>query len=620
MRYLLLLLTLGVARAQKAPAGCRVLATDADWPAPDVWKAELKGTEPIESGVKKHPNFIYEASRVEHVQRAVRFAAKHNVRLSIINSGHDFMGRQDAPSGILLSVTGMKGIRLLESFTPTVKGAEPVDVKTVTNVIKPKAGQDTAITIGAGVTATEITTAAVGSGLFALIAAHGEVSVAGGWSQGGGHSPLSSDLGLAADNVLEYKVVTADGNLTVANAVSNPDLFWALRGGGGGTFGVVVEATFRVFPLPSAVPFKFWLNTTAYDDTKSVYAPAAYFTAQAERLYAAGIQGYFFIYPNALQATLVATSFNALRMPGVLAPMLAKMKAMPGFDAKSLQTMGLPNLRGAADLIQGFFGGSPAPKAATAPPKAATTAPKAAMTVPKSPTLRRRHGPGEMMLVSPGRTAMDSRLLGAEHLADEKRLATALERAMPIKLLDGQLRVHFTTGNKVRTGGKDTSVNPAFRKALVHIVATGVGDGATIPNVDSLRELAPNTGAYLNEAWYGNPDWKKAFWGEHYDRLSQIKDKWDPGMLFYVTPGINADRMEARGARLCKAETIRASNAAPVGDNVNNYTGYKEPSTFPALWQGDGKPALQQTLAQLGGGGLMETLNALLNPKKGTSG
>jgi FAD/FMN-containing dehydrogenase len=45
---------------------------------------------------------------------------------------------------------------------------------------------------------------------------------------------------------LEYKVVTADGNLVIANAVSNPDLFWALRGGGPSTFGVVVEATVKV--------------------------------------------------------------------------------------------------------------------------------------------------------------------------------------------------------------------------------------------------------------------------------------------------------------------------------------------------------------------------------------
>lgn len=52
--------------------------------------------------------------------------------------------------------------------------------------------------------------------------------------------------GLGADNVLEFKVVTADGNLVVANEVVNQDLFWALRGGGPGAWGVVVEATVKV--------------------------------------------------------------------------------------------------------------------------------------------------------------------------------------------------------------------------------------------------------------------------------------------------------------------------------------------------------------------------------------
>jgi hypothetical protein len=57
---------------------------------------------------------------------------------------------------------------------------------------------------------------------------------------------LTNTFGLAADQVVEYKIVTADGKFRIANPVSNPDLFWALRGGGGGTFGVVIEATMKV--------------------------------------------------------------------------------------------------------------------------------------------------------------------------------------------------------------------------------------------------------------------------------------------------------------------------------------------------------------------------------------
>jgi hypothetical protein len=72
-----------------APSGCKKLSTDSDWPADQVWKAELTGIEPREPNQKlKHPDWTYEAKTVEHVQKAVRFAAKHNVRLSIFNTGH----------------------------------------------------------------------------------------------------------------------------------------------------------------------------------------------------------------------------------------------------------------------------------------------------------------------------------------------------------------------------------------------------------------------------------------------------------------------------------------------------------------------------------------------------
>lgn len=85
-------------RAQKlpAPAGCKKLPTDADWPSLDVVNSELPGWEAsMPDGDKKHPNYIYEVKSVSSVQRAVRFAAKHNIRLSIINTGHDFLGRYE---------------------------------------------------------------------------------------------------------------------------------------------------------------------------------------------------------------------------------------------------------------------------------------------------------------------------------------------------------------------------------------------------------------------------------------------------------------------------------------------------------------------------------------------
>jgi hypothetical protein len=77
-----------------APAGCKKLPIDADWPSPDIVNKELPGWEkPEADGMKKHPDYIYEVKTIASVQRAVRFVTKHNIRLSIISSGHDFLGR-----------------------------------------------------------------------------------------------------------------------------------------------------------------------------------------------------------------------------------------------------------------------------------------------------------------------------------------------------------------------------------------------------------------------------------------------------------------------------------------------------------------------------------------------
>ena len=83
------------------------------------------------------------------------------------------------------------------------------------------------------------------------------VGAAGGYLQGGGHSPMSPMFGLTVDNVLEIDVVLANGTLLTTNACTNPDLFWALRGGGGGTFGVVTRAVYKAHEPPSNF-FRFY--------------------------------------------------------------------------------------------------------------------------------------------------------------------------------------------------------------------------------------------------------------------------------------------------------------------------------------------------------------------------
>jgi hypothetical protein len=85
-----------VSSAKKAPApdGCKKLSTDADWPSKEVWDAELPGWEnSMADPGMKHPDVVYEVKTKGSVAKAVKFVAKHNVRLSILNSGHDFLAR-----------------------------------------------------------------------------------------------------------------------------------------------------------------------------------------------------------------------------------------------------------------------------------------------------------------------------------------------------------------------------------------------------------------------------------------------------------------------------------------------------------------------------------------------
>ena len=180
----------------------------------------------------KRPPYRLDATTVAEVVAAVNFTRQHNIRISILASGHDFVGRNDAPTGLTLSVSGLKGARVSGSFKATREGVERVESKMMMNVLGKQEGQ-AYVTFGAGYNTRELNSLLAASGLFTLGAAHGSVAVAGGWGQTAGHAPFSAQYGLGVDQVVELKVVTADGFLRVANEVSNPDLFWALRGGGG---------------------------------------------------------------------------------------------------------------------------------------------------------------------------------------------------------------------------------------------------------------------------------------------------------------------------------------------------------------------------------------------------
>ncbi|RYP09687.1 hypothetical protein DL764_001113 [Monosporascus ibericus] len=125
-----------------------------------------------------------------------------------------------------------------------------------------------AMKIGAGVQASEAQEAANAQGLVVVEGDCPTVGIAGGYTQGGGTSPLGSKFGLAADQVLEWEVVTGKGELLTATPRQNSDLYWALAGGGGGTYGVVLSVTVKLHPnMPTAgATLSFMEPSDAYWD------------------------------------------------------------------------------------------------------------------------------------------------------------------------------------------------------------------------------------------------------------------------------------------------------------------------------------------------------------------
>src|SRR6202044_1408746 len=174
------------------------------------------------------------ARNTADVAAAVNFARENNLRLVVKGGGHSYQGTSNAPDSLLIWTRHMHDIAMHDSFAP--QGC--------------KSAPQRAVTLGSGaiwMQAYDAVTAKAG----AYVQGGGcrTVGVAG-LIQSGGFGSFSKHYGTAAAGLLEAEVVTADGEIRIANACTNPDLFWALKGGGGGSFGVVSKLTLRVHDLP----------------------------------------------------------------------------------------------------------------------------------------------------------------------------------------------------------------------------------------------------------------------------------------------------------------------------------------------------------------------------------
>uniref|UniRef100_A0A0G4FQH4 FAD-binding PCMH-type domain-containing protein n=1 Tax=Chromera velia CCMP2878 TaxID=1169474 RepID=A0A0G4FQH4_9ALVE len=168
---------------------------------------------------------------VQDIQHAVKFAKKHNLRVVIKNTGHDYLGRSSGKNALMIWVHEM-------NVRPTfnLKGEEICGKKFKT------------MKTGAGSQWVHMFNGMEANNVWVTKGASNTVGASGAWMQDGGFGAFPKIDGMGVDNVIQVKLVLADGSDVTASACENPGLFWAVRGGGGGTWGVVHEVTWRVSP------------------------------------------------------------------------------------------------------------------------------------------------------------------------------------------------------------------------------------------------------------------------------------------------------------------------------------------------------------------------------------
>src|SRR5215469_796202 len=179
-------------------------------------------TRQIWNGAVEHQPVLFAVCETSgDVQAAVRSARQHGFPLSVRGGGHDWAGRALRHNGGVMDLSHMRGVAL--------------DTKA------------SVATIEGGATAVDVITAAAPHGLVAATGNCGTVGMVG-LTTGGGYGPLINRYGLALDNLLAAELVLADGRLVHCDDRENPELFWALRGGGG-NFGVVTAMRVRLHPV-----------------------------------------------------------------------------------------------------------------------------------------------------------------------------------------------------------------------------------------------------------------------------------------------------------------------------------------------------------------------------------
>jgi FAD/FMN-containing dehydrogenase len=474
--------------------------------------------------------YAVRALRTADVVAAVNFAREHRLRLVIKGAGHSYQGTSNAPDSLLIWMRAMNQVTLNDAFVP--KGCEG------------QVAPIPAVTAEAGAVWIDLYHAVTKvGGRYVQGGGCTDVGVAG-LVQSGGFGSLSKGFGTAAAWLLEAEIVTADGVARTVNARSDPDLFWAIKGGGGGSWGVITRVTLRTHELPE----KFgaaWGTIKAFSDQAFRRLISRFVDFYSDKLF------------NPHWGEQVALS------PDNKLNLSMNCQGLTRNDAKA--------------VWQPFFdwvAGSPEDFSFVDDPGAGAWAARGWWDVEGNKSKVPDERPGAPKYR--GWWKGDQDQVGAFIYGYDSLWlpASLLDPAQRPKLVDAlfassrhtKVGLHFNKGlagapAEAIAATRETATNPAVCEAFA-LALISDGGGSAYPGekrrkvdlkaankaahaVDQaaaeLRRIVPDAGSYVSESNYFNESWSRDFWGENYARLKAVKAKYDPDGLFFVHHGVGSE-------------------------------------------------------------------------------
>jgi FAD/FMN-containing dehydrogenase len=506
------------------------------------------------------------ARNAQDIAAAINFARENDLRLVVKGGGHSYQGTSNAPDSLLIWTRHMHDIEMQTAFVP--QGCE--------DAVQPQP----AVTVGAGTIGMQAYDAVTTKGGKYVQGGGCTTVCLGGLVQSGGFGSFSKRYGTAAGSLLEAEVVTADGQVRIANACTNPDLFWALKGGGGGSFGVVSKMTLRLHDLPEFFgPVTLTIKAASDDDYRRLIREFVSF--YKERLFNENWGEQVHVGPdNKLGIRMMFVGLDAEQAKAIWQPFLDRLARSSGASSQEGRVViGSIPARHYWDVQwwkerwpEIAFPRNGNPHNAVLDEVLLHVMRQPALDCDNRPGAgpNQAWGKGDGGQVSWFVWGFESLWLPASLLENDaqERLADALFASSRFSRVELQLSKGLAGAPPDAIAwAKDTAMNPAVLNAFALAIVSD-GQGPAYPGipghepsvdkgrhaatrieqcVNQLRSVTGETGAYVSESSYFEKGWQQAYWGSNYSRLAEIKRKYDPDGLFFVHNGVGSEEWSTDG-------------------------------------------------------------------------